>query len=63
MGDLFGALVRTTINTAILPLAVTKDVCTLGGTLIGEEKTATQQQIEKIKREASEPDRDDAPWF
>jgi hypothetical protein len=58
MSDLFGALVRTTISTAILPLAVAKDVLTLGGALIEEEKTATQEQLEKLKREASEPDID-----
>ena len=51
---LFGQLVRTVVNTALLPVAIVKDVCTLGGVSVDEEKPFTVQQIEKIKREASE---------
>ena len=51
---LFGQLVRTIVNTAMLPVAVVKDACTLGGVAVDEEKPFTLQQLEKIKREASE---------
>lgn len=50
---IFGAIVRTAVNVATTPLAVVKDVVTLGGELTDEE-SATKQHIEKLKREADE---------
>ena len=50
---LFGQLVRTVVNTALLPVAVVKDAVTLGGTLIGE-RPAVVKAIEKLKAEAEE---------
>lgn len=51
---LFGQLVRTAVNIALLPVAVVKDVVTLGGVASEQQKPYTAQQIEKIKEEASE---------
>lgn len=52
---LFGQLVRTVVNTALLPVAVVKDVVTLGNIASGD-KPYTAQQIEKLKEEAKEDD-------
>ena len=52
--SLFGALVRTAVNTALLPVAVAKDVLTMGDDYPFGGDTATQKQIEKLKREAEE---------
>lgn len=51
---LFGQLVRTVVNMALLPVAVAKDVFTLGGVATDEEKPYTVQQLEKLKQEAAE---------
>lgn len=51
---IFGQLVRTVVNTALLPVAVVKDVCTLGGVATGEPEPYTLQQLQKIKDEAGE---------
>ena len=50
---LFGQLVRTVVNIATLPVAVAKDVVTLGGALVDEE-SATKKNLQKLKDEASE---------
>lgn len=50
---LFGQLIRTVVNVAVLPVAVVKDVVTLGG-LLTDDRPATVKQIETIKREAEE---------
>ena len=51
--SLFGKIVRTAINTALLPVAVVKDVVTLGN-IASADKTYTQQQLEQIKEEAED---------
>jgi len=52
---LFGQIIRTVVNTAMLPAAAAKDVFTLGGTITkGKFETYTAEQIEKIKEEAAE---------
>jgi hypothetical protein len=51
---LFGAIVKTAINVAILPVEVVKDAATMGGDFIDGGKTYTQKHIEKIKDEADE---------
>lgn len=51
---LFGQVVRTVVNTALIPVAVAKDVLTLGGVATGEPAPYTVQQIEKLKDEARE---------
>lgn len=52
--SLFGKIVKTVVNVAVLPVAVVKDVVTLGGVCTGEEQPYTTQQLEKIKEEADE---------
>ncbi len=56
---LFGQLVRTLVNVATLPVAVVKDVVTLGGTASGKDEPYTAEALEKLKREAAE-DGDDS---
>lgn len=51
---LFGQLVRTAVNLAALPVAVVKDVATLGGTLI-DEPSAVKRALQQLKDEAGEP--------
>lgn len=51
---IFGQIVRTVVNTALLPVAVAKDVCTLGGVITEQRKPYTAKAIEKLKDEASE---------
>lgn len=50
---IFGAVVGTLIETVKLPVAVVKDVVTLGGAL-NEHGSYTGEQLEKIKDEAKE---------
>jgi hypothetical protein len=43
---LFGKIVATAVNVATLPVAIAKDVVTLG------EKSYTTQKLQQIKEEA-----------
>lgn len=53
---LFDAIVRTVVNVATLPvtlpLAVTKDILTMGGELTDQDESYTKQLVEQIKEEA-----------
>ena len=49
---LFGKLVATTINVATLPVAVVKDVVTLGGIATDKRQPYIVEKLEQIKREA-----------
>ena len=51
--SLFGAFVRTVVNVATLPVAVVKDVVTLGGVAMCKEKSYTAEKLEQIKEEAN----------
>ena len=51
---IFGQIVRTVVNTALLPVAVVKDVVTLGGTMVDKRRPYTVDALEKIKDEAEE---------
>lgn len=52
---LFGQLVRTIVNTAMLPVEVAKDVLTLGGVCTkGELEPYTAERLKKLKEEAGE---------
>lgn len=44
---MFGSLFATAINIVTTPIAVVKDVVTLGGTLTENGKTYTEEHIEK----------------
>ena len=54
--SLFGALVKKVVNVATLPVAVAKDVITLGGTIDDQAKSHTAQKLEQIKEEADDDD-------
>jgi hypothetical protein len=49
---LFTQIVKTVVNVATLPIAVTKDVFTLGRVATGEEESYTVQKLKQIKEEA-----------
>ena len=56
---LFGQIIRTVVNVVTLPVAVVKDVITLGGTLTGDnnwslDETFTAKKIQELKDEAKE---------
>jgi hypothetical protein len=51
--SLFGAIVKTVVNVVTLPVAVVKDVVTLGNIASGDEPY-TIQKIQQIKEEANE---------
>lgn len=50
--SLFGAIVRTVVNTVALPVAVVKDVVTLGN--VTNPQTYTSKAIDTLKREAED---------
>lgn len=49
---LFGKLVATAINVATLPVAVAKDVVTMGGISTRSGKSAIVQKLQQIKDES-----------
>lgn len=51
---LFGQLIRTAVNVVTLPVAVVKDVVTLGGEMNGHGKMYTAEALEQLKNEAEE---------
>lgn len=51
---LFGQIVRTVVNVATLPVAITKDVVTLGGVITEQRKPYTAQKLDDIKDDAAE---------
>lgn len=51
---LFGKLVATVINVATLPVAVAKDVITLGNAANSHQDCYTKQKLEQIKEEAND---------
>ena len=50
--SLFGALIRTTVNIATLPVAVVKDVVTLHGVSTDDGKSPLVKKLQQIKDEA-----------
>lgn len=44
---MFGSLLATAVNVVTAPIAVVKDVVTLGGTLDENGKSHTQEHIDK----------------
>jgi hypothetical protein len=52
---LFGQLIRTVVNVATLPVAIVKDVVTLGGVCTkGDLEPYTVEKLKQIKEEAGE---------
>ena len=60
---IFGQLVRTAVNVALLPVAVVADVATAGGVFTGHNDngraadTFTAKRLQKLKDEADEDPR------
>jgi hypothetical protein len=52
MMGLFGKLVATVINVATLPVAIAKDVVTLGGVATDQHEPYTVQKLKQTKQEA-----------
>lgn len=52
--SLFGKLVKTAVNVTLLPVAIVKDVYTLGGIATEQPKPYTQQRLEKLADDAEE---------
>ena len=50
----FGALVRTVVNTAMLPVAVVRDAVTLAGAIDNNGRPHTSDQLHKIKDDADD---------
>jgi hypothetical protein len=46
--NLFGKIVRTVVNTALIPVEVAKDVVTLGGVATDRHQTYTAERIDKL---------------
>lgn len=51
---LFGQIIRTVVNTALLPVAVVKDVVTLGGVVNDADDFAIVEALRRLKEEAEE---------
>ncbi len=48
---LFGSLLKTVIDVVETPVAIVKDVATLGGALTEQDKPYTQQKVEEISED------------
>lgn len=51
---LFSAIVKTTVEAAMLPVSVAKDAVTLGR--VGEDESFTAQRLRRIKDAADDKD-------
>lgn len=51
---LFGALARTVIHVASLPVEIVKDVATMGGNSTGEDEPYTVSKLKKIGRDVED---------
>lgn len=52
--SLFGALIRTVVNIATTPVAIVRDVVSLGGAIDNNGNSHTAQHLEKLKDEAED---------
>ena len=52
--SLFGAIIRTAVNVVAIPVAVAKDVITLGAKAADDGESYTAEAIEKLKDEADD---------
>jgi hypothetical protein len=48
---LFGSLLKTVIDVVETPVAIVKDVATMGGELTDQKKCYTQQKLEDIEED------------
>ncbi len=51
---LFGALIKTVVNVATLPVAVAKDVVSLGGSIDNGGRPHTFDHLQQLKEDADE---------
>ena len=51
--SLFGQFVATVVNVATLPVAVAKDIVTLGGVASDQDEPYIVQKLREIKDEAN----------
>lgn len=49
--EIFGQIVRTAVNTALLPVAVVQDVLSLGG-VCADRGSYTVEAVQRLKDEA-----------
>ena len=52
--SIFGKLLKTTLDVATAPLAVVKDVATLGGVTTDQRKPYTAQKADQLERDVEE---------
>lgn len=52
--SLFAQIVRTAVNVATLPVAIIRDAISLAGATDNNGRPHTADQLDKIKREASD---------
>lgn len=52
--SLFGKIVRTAVNIAVLPVEILRDVATLGGIATEQDKPYTVQRLDTLKEEAED---------
>ena len=53
---LFGQIIRTAVNVVTLPVAVVKDIMTLGGIITENGRPYTAVKLQQIKDEARDDD-------
>ncbi len=51
---LFGKLLKTTLDIATSPVAVAKDIATLGGAITGEQETYTGKKLRQLGDDVQE---------
>lgn len=51
---IFGQLVRTAVNLVTLPVAIVKDIVTIGGVAMEQDEPYTAQKLRQLKDEASD---------
>jgi hypothetical protein len=52
--SLFGAIIRTVVNVGAVPVALAKDVLSLGNVAHHPDPTYTEQAIQRLKDEAND---------
>lgn len=52
--SLFSAFVKVAVDVATLPVAVVKDVFTLGGAATEQDKSYTAQKLQEIKDDSED---------
>ena len=50
----FGKLLKTALDVVETPIAIAKDVVTLGGALNDEDKTYTEKKLEELGKDYKE---------